>query len=59
MLESYIVRIFRRNKDKAETVAGIVERVDDEKREAFRTPAELLRILRLSRSITIDCDDER
>jgi hypothetical protein len=44
-LESYIVRIYRREHDKPIEVAGIVESVETEKKQAFKNMDELARIL--------------
>jgi hypothetical protein len=44
-MESYIVRIYRRGKEKSKELVGVVERAGDETQHAFKTPDELLEIL--------------
>ncbi|GBD98457.1 hypothetical protein BMS3Abin07_00471 [bacterium BMS3Abin07] len=44
-MESYIVRIYRRNKDELQGLAGIVESVRMEERIPFSNLGELCRIL--------------
>jgi len=44
-LESYIVRIYRRDHDKPVEIAGIVESVEAEKKQPFKNMDELSRIL--------------
>ena len=48
MWESYIVRIFRRNRQAPDQVAGTVERVESEETTSFHSPKDLLDLLRLS-----------
>ena len=47
-MENYIVRIYRRD-DHQGAVAGIVEVVDAQEQKPFKTQAELLSILKISR----------
>ncbi len=44
-MESYIIRIYRRDHDKPVEIAGIVESVGAEKKQAFKNINELSRIL--------------
>ena len=44
-MENYIVRIYRRDHDESANVAGIVESVETEKKQAFKNMNELARIL--------------
>jgi hypothetical protein len=44
-LESYIVRIYRRDHDKPVEIAGVVESIEAEKKQAFKSMDELSRIL--------------
>lgn len=43
--DSYIVRIYRRNRDNPQKIAGIVETVLPGKEEAFKSAKELMAIL--------------
>jgi hypothetical protein len=45
-LENYIVRIYRRDSGNPFEIAGIVESVEDEKKQAFKNMNELSQILR-------------
>ncbi|MBI5282050.1 MAG: hypothetical protein HY858_10240 [Candidatus Solibacter usitatus] len=49
MWESYIVRIFRRNRQEPNQVAGTVERVESEETTSFHSPNDLLDLLHLTR----------
>jgi hypothetical protein len=44
-LENYIVRIYRRDQDRPDGIAGLVELVEAEKKQAFKNMDELSRIL--------------
>jgi len=44
-LESYIVRIYRRDHNKPVEIAGIAESIEAEKKQAFKNMDELSRIL--------------
>jgi len=44
-LESYIVRIYRGDKDSPRNYLGIVEEVEKEEKKAFTNPEELWKIL--------------
>jgi hypothetical protein len=44
-LENYIVRIYRRDQDRPSEIAGLVELVEAEKKQAFKNMDELSRIL--------------
>jgi hypothetical protein len=44
-LENFIVRIYRRDQDKPAEIAGIVECVEAEKKQAFKNIDELIQIL--------------
>jgi len=44
-LENYIVRIYRRDHDESAKVAGIVESVETDKKQAFKNMDELAQIL--------------
>jgi hypothetical protein len=44
-LENYIVRIYRRDSDKPVEIAGIVEYVEAERKQAFKNMDELSQIL--------------
>jgi hypothetical protein len=44
-LESYIVRIYRRDHNKTIEIAGLVESIEAEKKQAFKNMDELSRIL--------------
>jgi len=44
-MESYIVRIYRRDKDDAQKIAGRVENVSQEENREFTSTSELLTIL--------------
>ena len=44
-MESYVVRIYRRGKEKSKELVGVVERAGDDGQRAFKTPDELLEIL--------------
>jgi len=44
-LESYIVRIYRRDDNKPVEIAGIVESIEAEKKQPFKNMDELSRIL--------------
>ncbi len=45
-MENYIVRIYRRDSGNPFEIAGIVESVEDEKKQAFKNMNELSQILR-------------
>jgi hypothetical protein len=44
-LENYIVRIYRRDQDRPDEIAGLVELVEAEKKQAFKNMDELSQIL--------------
>jgi hypothetical protein len=44
-LESYIVRIYRRDHEKPVEIAGVVESIEAEKKQSFQNMDELSRIL--------------
>jgi len=44
-LENYIVRIYRRDQDKPTEIAGLVELIEAEKKQAFKNMDELSQIL--------------
>ena len=44
-MESYIVRIYRRDHNKPLEIAGLVESIEAEKKQAFKNMNELSRIL--------------
>jgi hypothetical protein len=44
-LESYIVRIYRRDHNKPVEIAGLVESIEAEKKQAFKNMYELSQIL--------------
>jgi len=44
-VETFIVRIYRKESGTCETVAGVVEDVESEKTQGFRTKDELWRLL--------------
>jgi hypothetical protein len=44
-MESYVVRIYRRGKQKSKELVGVVERAGDATQRAFKTLDELLEIL--------------
>jgi uncharacterized membrane protein len=44
-LENYIVRIYRRDQDRPSEIAGLVELVEAEKKQAFKNIDELSQIL--------------
>jgi hypothetical protein len=44
-LENYIVRIYRRDQDRPDEIAGLVELVEVEKKQAFKNIDELSQIL--------------
>ena len=44
-MENYIVRIYRRGQDKPDEIAGLVELVEVEKKQAFKNIDELSQIL--------------
>jgi len=44
-LENYIVRIYRRDQDRPSEIAGLVELVEAEKKQAFKNMDELSQIL--------------
>jgi hypothetical protein len=44
-VESFVVRVYRRNHKKAHSVAGIVEKVGKEVKQGFEDGNELLEIL--------------
>lgn len=44
-MENYIIRIYRRDHDKPVAIAGIVESVETETKQAFKSMDELSRIL--------------
>lgn len=51
-LESYLVRIYRRDRRDPQLVAGLVELIEQERTETFKNAGELLGILGIaSRSI--------
>jgi hypothetical protein len=45
VVESYIVRIYRRNRRNRSAVAGVVEDVETQDRRAFRSVTQLFEIL--------------
>ena len=47
-MESFIVRIYRRHPEKSESLVGTVEFAGQGERLPFRTPHELLSLLRVS-----------
>ena len=48
-LDSYIIRIYRRDVDRGRELAGLVERIGNGKRQAFRSSEELWAFLTGSR----------
>jgi hypothetical protein len=44
-LENYIVRVYRRDQDKPAEIAGLVELIEAEKKQAFKNLDELSQIL--------------
>lgn len=44
-MDSYIVRIYRRDCEVPERITGIVERIDNQKVLSFRSSEELVKIL--------------
>ena len=46
-MKTYIVRIYRRDRESPETVAGVVEIVDEQLVRGFKSREELWRILAL------------
>ena len=48
--ESYVVRIYRRDRQSPECISGVVERSDRDESHGFRTVNELLRLLGLGRT---------
>lgn len=44
-MENYIVRIYRRDQDRPSEIAGLVELVEVEKKQAFKNMDELSQIL--------------
>ena len=44
-MENYIVRIYRRDQDKPAEIAGLVELIEVEKKQAFKNIDELSQIL--------------
>ena len=47
MMDSYIIRVYRRNKSKSgEEVAGLVEEVGTDQRQSFQTFSELETMVR-------------
>ena len=44
-MENFIVRIYRRDQDKPDEIAGLVELVEAEKKQAFKNMDELSQIL--------------
>ncbi len=49
MQENYIVRIYRRDKDRPHQIAGIVEHIESAQQLAFHNPGDLIEFLHLSR----------
>jgi predicted nucleic acid-binding protein len=47
--ENYILRIYRRDKDKPHEVTGIIEHIESAKQLTFHNPSDLMEFLRLSR----------
>jgi hypothetical protein len=45
-MDNYIVRIYRRNEEGPQDVAGLVEKVEDQRSMNFRSSSELLEILK-------------
>ncbi len=50
-VESYVVRIYRRDPQHPDQVAGLVEGVGLEKSKSFRTVAELLQLMALIQAL--------
>lgn len=46
MMESYVVRVYRRNKDAKDSLVGMVEDIGAGKTRVFHTPEELMSIIR-------------
>lgn len=46
MMESYVVRVYRRNKDAKDSLVGMVEDIGAGKTRVFHTPEELISIIR-------------
>ena len=44
-MENYIVRIYRRDQDRPDEIAGLVELVEVEKKQAFKNMDELSKII--------------
>ncbi len=44
-MESYLIRIYRRDKENPEGVIGIIEEIGAEKKEPFRNLSELGKII--------------
>lgn len=53
VVESYIVRIYRRNRNSRSTVHGVVEDVETQDRRAFRDGAQLYEILRVGGFLSV------
>ena len=51
VIESYVVRIYRRDPQHPDQVAGLVEGVGLEKSKSFRTVAELLQLMALIQAL--------
>lgn len=48
-IETYIIRVYRRNRDDPRKIAGLVETVGKDEKKAFASQEELLRILNTER----------
>ena len=48
--ESYVVRIYRRDPENPEQVAGLVQRTDVDQNHVFHSVTELLQLLALGRA---------
>ncbi len=48
-IETYIVRIYRRNRDDTRKIAGLVETVGKDEKKSFTSQEELWRILNLGK----------
>jgi hypothetical protein len=50
-MDSYLIRIYRRDKDNPEGIVGIIEEIGAEKRYSFRNISELAKIITLQKGL--------
>jgi len=48
-MDSYLIRIYRRDKENSESIVGIIEEIGTEKKQSFKNLSELSKIITQSK----------